>query len=163
MLCTLRAALSNGSFWAKPSCHTAHTLYRSPILKINAKRNMATTDSALPPPPPYWEERVKLFEELTQQTTVPNSSKIDIRLADGKVMGGDSWKTTPMEIAKSLGVANTALVSKVDGKLWDLLRPLERSCNVEFFGFDTQEGKSTFWHSSAHVLGQVPHQQIITS
>jgi threonyl-tRNA synthetase len=55
--------------------------------------------------------------------------------------------------------------------LWDLERPLEFSCRLEFFDFEHPEGKLTlciaivdyisnvsgkrvFWHSSAHVLGE---------
>jgi threonyl-tRNA synthetase len=38
-------------------------------------------------------------------------------------------------------------------ELWDLTRPFEGDCTVALLGFDTEEGRSTFWHSSAHVLG----------
>jgi len=37
---------------------------------------------------------------------------------------------------------------------WDLKRPLEGSCKLELLKFDSDEGKDTFWHSSAHILGQ---------
>lgn len=40
------------------------------------------------------------------------------------------------------------------GQLWDLLRPLEGSCVVDFLDFEHPEGKAVFWHSSAHVLGE---------
>lgn len=46
--------------------------------------------------------------------------------------------------------------SQVDGQLWDLARPLEGDCQLELFNFETDEGRDTFWHSSAHILGQVP-------
>eukprot|EP00931_Biecheleriopsis_adriatica_P007060 TRINITY_DN108380_c0_g1_i1.p1 TRINITY_DN108380_c0_g1~~TRINITY_DN108380_c0_g1_i1.p1 ORF type:complete len:847 (+),score=188.05 TRINITY_DN108380_c0_g1_i1:57-2597(+) len=39
--------------------------------------------------------------------------------------------------------------------LWDLSRPLEASCRLEFVRFDEKEGQHIFWHSSAHILGQV--------
>ena len=32
-------------------------------------------------------------------------------------------------------------MSKVNGVLWDLLRPLEDDCQLELLGFDTIEGK----------------------
>jgi threonyl-tRNA synthetase len=38
--------------------------------------------------------------------------------------------------------------------LWDLARPLEFSCSLEFIRFDEKEGQHVFWHSSAHLLGQ---------
>ena len=42
---------------------------------------------------------------------------------------------------------------KEEYELWDLHRPLIGDCKIEFCNFDTKEGKSTFWHSSAHLLG----------
>ena len=38
-------------------------------------------------------------------------------------------------------------------ELWDLFRPLIGDCKLEFCTFESKEGKNTFWHSSAHVLG----------
>ena len=38
-------------------------------------------------------------------------------------------------------------------ELWDLTRPLEGDCNIEYCTFEDKEGKSVFWHSSAHILG----------
>jgi len=43
---------------------------------------------------------------------------------------------------------------QVDGVLWDLERPLEKSCKLELLDFEHPEGKKVFWHSSAHVLGE---------
>ena len=57
------------------------------------------------------------------------------------------------EISKSL--ANNALIAQVDGTLWDMNRPLESDCELKIFTFDSDEGRDTFWHSSAHILGQV--------
>ena len=37
--------------------------------------------------------------------------------------------------------------------LWDMHRPLISDCKIEFCNFDSKEGKNTFWHSSAHLLG----------
>ena len=38
-------------------------------------------------------------------------------------------------------------------ELWDMHRPLIGNCKIEFCTFETKEGQSTFWHSSAHLLG----------
>lgn len=56
------------------------------------------------------------------------------------------------EISKSL--ASNALIAQVNGVLWDMSRPLEADCEIKLFTFDTDEGRDTFWHSSAHILGQ---------
>ena len=49
----------------------------------------------------------------------------------------------------------TARVSRgqVNGECRDLNRPLEGDCTLELCKFDSKEGRETFWHSSAHVLG----------
>lgn len=44
-----------------------------------------------------------------------------------------------MEISKSL--AKRSVVAKVDEEIWDMTRPIERDCKIEFFSFDTNEGK----------------------
>lgn len=44
---------------------------------------------------------------------------------------------------------------QVNGVLWDMTRPLEEDCKLAIFNFDTDKGRDTFWHSSAHILGQV--------
>lgn len=36
---------------------------------------------------------------------------------------------------------------------WDLERPLEGNCEMKIFTFEEPEGKMTFWHTSAHILG----------
>lgn len=37
--------------------------------------------------------------------------------------------------------------------LWDMHRPLIGDCKIDFCKFESKEGQSTFWHSSAHLLG----------
>ena len=38
--------------------------------------------------------------------------------------------------------------------MWDVNRPLEGDCELQLFKFTDELGKETFWHSSAHVLGE---------
>ena len=38
--------------------------------------------------------------------------------------------------------------------MWDLERPLERSCKLELLDFNDPQGKFVYWHSSAHILGE---------
>lgn len=37
---------------------------------------------------------------------------------------------------------------------YDATRPLEGNCEIKLYKFDDAKGKETFWHSSAHVLGE---------
>ena len=76
---------------------------------------------------------------VAQQARVP----LKVKLADGREMEGTAWQTTPFEVAKTLGtyVLDDLVVAKVNGTLFDLSRPLEGDCTLEFLGFDDPEGK----------------------
>ena len=41
----------------------------------------------------------------------------------------------------------------MDGQLTDLNWCVRGDCEVEFLGFEDEEAKRVFWHSSAHVMG----------
>jgi hypothetical protein len=61
-----------------------------------------------------------------------------------------------MDVAKKISnsLAEKVIVAKLDGAtLWDLGRPLERSCTLELLDWEEPEARGVFWHSSAHVLG----------
>ncbi|KAL5663366.1 hypothetical protein ACJX0J_023474, partial [Zea mays] len=79
-----------------------------------------------------------------------------VTLPDGAIKEGKKWITTPMDIAKEIssGFAASCLIAQVDETLWDMGRPLEGDCKLQMFKFDTNEGRDTFWHSSAHILGE---------
>lgn len=55
---------------------------------------------------------------------------IKVTLPDGKVKDGVKGKTSPYDIAMSIskGLAESSVVAKVDGQLWDMKRPLEGTC-----------------------------------
>ncbi|KAI3720300.1 hypothetical protein L6452_21215 [Arctium lappa] len=105
-------------------------------------------------------KRIQLFESLKAQQIAHRQSisgdPIKVTLPDGTVKEGKKWETTPFDIAKELSksLASNALISQVDGVLWDMSRPLEGDCQLKIFTFDSDEGRDTFWHSSAHILGQ---------
>eukprot|EP00245_Coleochaete_scutata_P007506 TRINITY_DN22935_c0_g1_i1.p1 TRINITY_DN22935_c0_g1~~TRINITY_DN22935_c0_g1_i1.p1 ORF type:complete len:724 (+),score=193.99 TRINITY_DN22935_c0_g1_i1:53-2224(+) len=104
--------------------------------------------------------RIQMFEALQKEQAEERQQKggeaIKVTLKDGKVVEGRKWITSPMDVAKGIsqGLANKSLISKVDDVLWDMTRPLEGDCKLELFSFETDEGRDTFWHSSAHILGQ---------
>lgn len=37
--------------------------------------------------------------------------------------------------------------------MWDLNRPLEGDCSIDFVTKEDKEGKTVLYHSSAHMLG----------
>jgi threonyl-tRNA synthetase len=64
--------------------------------------------------------------------------------------------TTGMEIAKSIseGLARVALGIYVDEVPYDLSRPITQDSKIRLVTFDNEEGKSIFWHSSAHLMAE---------
>ena len=52
----------------------------------------------------------------------------------------------------SEGFARKALAARVDGVLYDLSRPVPGDVSVVFLTFDDEDGKKTYWHSTAHVM-----------
>ncbi|MFO0414327.1 MAG: TGS domain-containing protein, partial [Bacteroidota bacterium] len=64
--------------------------------------------------------------------------------------------TTSLEIAKSIseGLARKVLAAKVNGEVWDATRSLERDSALQLLTWDDQDAKSTFWHSSAHLMAE---------
>ena len=51
-------------------------------------------------------------------------------------------------------MADTSIVAKVNGAVWDLDRPLEGDCTLHFLKFNDDDAKTVFWHSTAHILGE---------
>ncbi|XP_058703127.1 threonine--tRNA ligase 2, cytoplasmic [Poecile atricapillus] len=113
--------------------------------------------------PSFIEDRLKLYEALKKEhdallayRAANQSKSIKITLTDGETVEGESWKTTPYQIAVGISqvLASNAVIAKVNGELWDLDRPLEGDCTLELLTFDNEEAKTVYWHSSAHILGE---------
>ncbi|NXT61173.1 SYTC protein, partial [Chaetops frenatus] len=111
---------------------------------------------------------------------------IRIALPGGRRLPGRALQTTPFQVATELGagLAEAALVARVNGTLQDLDRPLECDSDLELLDFSTPEGREVspgglgcrahapaplhspcppvspqaFWRSSACVLGAVAEQ-----
>src|SRR5690606_23168262 len=64
--------------------------------------------------------------------------------------------TTAMEIAQSIseGLARNVLAAEVNGEVWDASRPIQNDATVRLLTWNDKEGKSTFWHSSAHLMAE---------
>lgn len=80
---------------------------------------------------------------------------INITLPDGAIRSYESG-TTGIEIAKSIseGLARNVLAIKVNGEVKDLSRPITIDSKIELLTWDSKEGKSTMWHSSAHLMAE---------
>ncbi|XP_069806175.1 threonine--tRNA ligase 1, cytoplasmic-like isoform X3 [Dendropsophus ebraccatus] len=117
--------------------------------------------------PEFIHHRLRCFETLRERyearladRVLRESRPIRISLPDGKVVSGQSWKTTPYEVVVQTrsGSAHNILAARVNGVVFDLRRPLEDDSDIDFLTFDSHEGQDIFWHSSAHVLGAALEQ-----
>jgi threonyl-tRNA synthetase len=80
---------------------------------------------------------------------------INVSFPDGAVRQYKKG-TSAMDIAKSIseGLARKVLAAKVNGQVWDLARPIENDVSLQLLSWNDIEGKSTFWHSSAHLMAE---------
>ena len=83
------------------------------------------------------------------------AAMINITLPDGSVRSYERG-ITGLEIAKSIseGLARNVLAAKINGEVWDLSRPVDSDANLQLLTWTDKEGKSTFWHSSAHLMAE---------
>uniref|UniRef100_A0A8C6USS5 threonine--tRNA ligase n=1 Tax=Neogobius melanostomus TaxID=47308 RepID=A0A8C6USS5_9GOBI len=114
------------------------------------------------PCPVYINDRLSLYEELKRESDAllamkaAESTPITVELPDGRKVTGKAWVTTPYQLAAEIsqGLADNAVISRVNGELWDLDRPLEKDCSLEILRFDNDDAQAVYWHSSAHILGE---------
>ena len=80
---------------------------------------------------------------------------INISLPDGSVREYEKG-TTSMDVALSIseGLARNVLSAKVNGEVWDANRPIEADADLQLLTWRDTDGKSTFWHSSAHLMAE---------
>src|SRR3954468_3419430 len=80
---------------------------------------------------------------------------IKITLPDGTIKEFPKG-TTAMTVALSIseGLARNVLGAKVNGEVIDASRPIETDASLQLLTWNDKEGKSTFWHSSAHIMAE---------
>ena len=80
---------------------------------------------------------------------------MNITFPDGAVRQYDEGSTA-LDIAKKIseGLARKILAAEVNGEVWDLTRPIKNDASVKFLTWDDDKAKSTFWHSSAHLMAE---------
>ena len=78
-----------------------------------------------------------------------------ITFPDGAVKEFESGSSA-LAIAKSIseGLARKVLAASVNGQVWDLNRSIHEDASLKLLTWDDADGKSTFWHSSAHLMAE---------
>jgi len=146
--------------------------------KQQKQQKQPLASAAKAEPPAFWAKRITLFEELFEKAKADIAEKanqhkpIKVTFANGESVDAEAFAVNAFAVGKKAMEANVggitkevidkAIVCKVNGQEWDLSRPLEDSCTLEFIPFDEPEGRHVFWHSSAHLLGQALEERFST-
>jgi threonyl-tRNA synthetase len=80
---------------------------------------------------------------------------INITLPDGstrKVESGTTAYDVAMDISE--GLARNVLAAEVNGEVWDPQREIRSDASLKLLTWNDDAGKSTLWHSSAHLLAE---------
>lgn len=82
-------------------------------------------------------------------------SNVKISLPDGSIKEFERG-VSAMDVAKSIseGLARNVLSAKVNGEVWDANRPITGDSSVNLLTWKDEDGKSTMWHSSAHLMAE---------
>lgn len=80
---------------------------------------------------------------------------INITFPDGAVRSYQQG-VSALEIAKSIseGLAKKVLAASINGIVIDATRSIESDAKLQLLTWTDVEGKSTFWHSSAHLMAE---------
>lgn len=80
---------------------------------------------------------------------------VKITFPDGSVREYEQG-VTGLQIAESISpaLARNVVSCGVNGETVELNRPIKEDANVELYKFEDEQGKHTFWHTSAHLLAE---------
>ncbi len=83
------------------------------------------------------------------------SDQIKITLPDGSIREYAAGSSA-MDVAISIseGLARNVLAAEVNGEVWDANRPITTDASLKLLTWNDDDGKSTFWHSSAHLMAE---------
>ena len=101
----------------------------------------------------YFPPRIRV--KFATFAAIQRFKMINITLPDGSVRQVEAG-TSSMDIAKSIseGLARNVLAAKINGEVVDASRPINADSSLQLLTWNDQEGKSTMWHSSAHLMAE---------
>ncbi|XP_069745110.1 large ribosomal subunit protein mL39 isoform X1 [Narcine bancroftii] len=112
------------------------------------------------------QKRSKLFdqEKARQQALVPRIEKIEVRHVGvpepGAVLIMNKGLSTPYNCAMHISnwCVRRSILALVDGEIWDMYKPLEKSCDIQFLTFtdeNPEDVNQAYWRSCAMMMGYV--------
>ncbi|KAA6312468.1 Threonine--tRNA ligase, partial [termite gut metagenome] len=80
---------------------------------------------------------------------------IKITFPDGSVREYNE-EVNGLQIAESISprLAQDVLACGVNGETYDLERPIDKDASIVLYKWEDEQGKHTFWHTSAHLLAE---------
>ncbi len=80
---------------------------------------------------------------------------INITFPDGAIRQYEQGSSA-LSIAKQIseGLGRKVLAAEVNNEVWDATRPINTDAKIKFLTWDDDKAKSTFWHSSAHLMAE---------
>ena len=80
---------------------------------------------------------------------------VNIQFPDGALRSFEKG-ITPMQIAKGIseGLAKKVIASSINGQVQDASTPIQADAALKLLTWDDTDARSTFWHSSAHLLAE---------
>ncbi|KAM4698897.1 large ribosomal subunit protein mL39 [Discoglossus pictus] len=113
--------------------------------------------------------RAELFnkEKERQLSLSPRNEKIEVKHVGHTDPGAVFWMnkglSTPYNCAMHLSewYCKKSVLALVDGEIWDMYKPLTKSCNIQFLTFkdeNPEEVNKAYWRSCAMILGCVLEQ-----
>ena len=80
---------------------------------------------------------------------------VKITFPDGSVREYENG-VTGLQIAESISpaLARDVVSCGINGETTELNRPINSDAEIELYKFDDDQGKHTFWHTSAHLLAE---------
>ncbi|KAM4797391.1 large ribosomal subunit protein mL39 [Rhinophrynus dorsalis] len=113
--------------------------------------------------------RVELFkkEKERQLSLYPRIEKIEVKHIGksdhGAVFLMNKGHSTPYNCAMHISEwhCKKSVLALVDGEVWDMYKPLTKSCSIQFLTFkdeDPEEVNKAYWRSCAMILGCVLEQ-----
>ena len=107
------------------------------------------------PPPAGWFFYTYIIVSFVHLQLISVENMINITLPDGAVREYPEGSTAA-DVAKSIseGLARKVLAAEVNGVVWDASRPINTDATLRLLTWDDKNAKSTFWHSSAHLMAE---------
>jgi threonyl-tRNA synthetase len=80
---------------------------------------------------------------------------IQVTFPDGTIREYEKG-TSALQIAMSIseGLARNVLAARVNGQVKDAVLPINEDCELQLLTWNDTDGKSTMWHSSAHLMAE---------